>query len=100
MKKYTEKDFDDPNDGVRLEAYKSLGFTEKVLKDDYWLIRLDAYKALGFTEKALEDPDEWIRLDAKKYFDFLKKTPLEDMPKHLDSGDRIIRLAAKKALER
>jgi hypothetical protein len=100
MKKYTEKAFGDSEGFIRLEAYRALGFTEKALDDPHWEIRREAYNDLGFTEKALEDPDEWIRLDAKKYFDFLKETPLEDMPKHLDSGDRIIRIAAKKALER
>jgi len=38
-----------------------------------WIIRLEAYRTLGFTRKSLEDSDQDIRNEAKEYFKIKKQ---------------------------
>jgi len=56
----------DEDRDIRLEAYKTFGFTEEAKKDKDWFIRLEAYKTLGFTEKAKKDENRDIRLEASR----------------------------------
>ena len=65
---YPEETKKDSEWYIRLEAYRSLGFTEEAKKDSDWYIRLQAYRSLGFTEQAKKDSDRDIRKEAKLYF--------------------------------
>jgi hypothetical protein len=48
-------------------------FPEEAKKDENRYIRLNAYRTLGFTKEALEDNDEDIQREAKIYLDYIKQ---------------------------